>query len=207
MFKSDLNPINFYILKKQYWKKINDKNIESLKFSYVKKIFAEDLEILPRYLYKVVGIWYKNLDSPEDNINKIKKLIKRFKLNLTIIDKHDLQILEERYFSNIRHIKNLEFDINRMRKESFGIKFQDADLLKDDEKLVLITSGILLISNKRIVVRSESDIEFKWINITNKTFNEYGFTFEHGKEKYTLRIHDQPTLNNTIKNLIHKRMK
>lgn len=207
MLENKLNFIEKYLMKKTYSKYINSSNIEKITLREINSIFRDEPSDKNKYSRFVLSEWLKIKDENEVTLKTLKRLIKKLNLELTTLEKHNLQILEERVFSSYRHIKELDIDYPKLRGEKFLIKFTDAELLQNNKRLLIINQGDLLISNKRIILRGSSNNEFQWKQIGVKLFKGYGFEFVSNNKRYVIRIHDQITLNNTIENLIKKRLK
>jgi hypothetical protein len=71
--------------------------------------------------------------------------------------------------------------------------------------LIKLDDGNLNITNFRIMFITKQKIKyFNWNKIYNVKHEKYGFCFSFKNENFVIRIHDQITLNNTIKNLYRK---
>lgn len=71
---------------------------------------------------------------------------------MTEVDKYELTLLEERSFSEYRHIKVLAVSTELESRETVGIKFEDAQLYVKTSRLTLLHDATLMISNKRIIL-------------------------------------------------------
>ena len=147
--------------------------------------------------------------NEEDVFRDIKGIIRSCKIDLNLVELHNLSLVDERSFSRSRTVKDLEVDIELASSESVGIKFMGAELLRFDGMKYILNEGILLISNRRIIFMKDLNDHksFYWHIIIKKEFKNSGFSFINSKTKYVLRIHDQPTLNATIQNMLDKRVK
>lgn len=208
MFKRPINPVMKKLLKMQYGQLVNAENISSLKGSFIKKTFKdEEPDKKDLYLHNVINEWWENSKKSEDEFDKLKKIIKRAKISLNQVEKHNLFLIEERIFSITRHIKVLEVSANLLPKEQVGVKFVNSTIYKKEKTLSTLASGDLLLTNRRIIITGEEIIAVYWSAIKNIKYGSYGFEFAHKEETFVIRIHDQDTLNNTIKNFIKKRVK
>lgn len=201
-----MNPIDLEYSRKFYADKVNVENIESLSRFKLKRIFKnEDKELVEKYLHNVLHRWAElNYKNDETSYAKFKKLIRKVGIELNEIEKHDLLILEERSFSLYRHIKILEVDVDLKKGETCGAKFTNSTLSLHEEFINQLEKGDLLVTNRRIIVKGIQTHSFLFTQMKNKTYENFGFEFMYGSKKYLIRIHDQITLNNTLKNMFNK---
>ena len=70
----------------------------------------------------------------------------------------------------------------------------------------MVGSGDLIGTNLKFIMNfnDETNAIFIRKKIGSYSFEEYGFKFHYEGHIYVIRIHDQISLNNTIKNLISK---
>ncbi len=195
----------------KYKNDLNFKNIETISRWSIKKILktesTKDREI---FLHGLAAKWIFNSELSDDVLfTKLKKIIRKTRIILSDIENHKLFILEERAFSIDRHIKDILVNIKLRKKESVGAKFVKAKLFSQKRKLKLIEKGDLLISNKRIILVFEEEItSFDFFKMLEYEYKEFGFYFKlKTGQKYLIRIHDQEALNNTLANLISKKVK
>lgn len=211
MFEKRINWASRELMKVQYKNKINETNISSLTKRSIKKILKEETKTdREGFLLFLISKWIdlqevKNVDF----IKKLKRLIRKTKITLTENDIHDLTLLEERSFSEYRHIKILNVSTELEVKENVGVKYVKAQLYEHTKRLTLILEGDLLISNRRIFFENtdKEDVNFRWEEISSYSFRNYGFEFKVNDNTYVIRIHDQETLNNTLRNMISKKIK
>ncbi|WKX02554.1 hypothetical protein [Candidatus Mycoplasma mahonii] len=202
--------ILFLLMEEQYRDKINYKNINIIPwykiYFILKNETHRDREM---FLHNLVDKWIVNskLDDERLFIN-IKRIIRKTRIRLNDIELSQLFTLEERAFSIDRHIKIINSNIKLSKRESIGVKFTNAILFRE-KNMEKISKGDLLVSNKRIIViGSDIELSFPFSKIESYEYKEYGFLFiSNNNEKYLLRIHDQITLNNTICNIIQKKVK
>ncbi len=208
MFKRYINPIKNKILKIQYGSIVNADNIISVsKFRIWMTFKNEDYDIINPYLHNVINDWANAQEIQNAKFYKtLKKLIKKTGIELNDIERHNLFLVEERMFSIDRHIKHIDVNFELLPKETVGIKFTKASFFKKTSRLNHIVKGDLLVSNKRIIMDVATPILITFKEITSYSFKKYGFQFTtSSKETFVLRIHDQMTLNNTLKNLFTKK--
>ncbi len=211
MFKPNGEFLKCELMKIQYKNVLNENNIALLSAFRIARILknemAKDKDV---FLHFLISKW---VDAEEnkgiDFIKSIKHLIRKTKITMSEVDKYELVLLEERSFSEYRHIKILEVSTFLINKEFVGIKFVNAQLYEKNKQLSLLKDVTLMISNKRIILEdSKMNIEsFFWDKIKSFSYQNYGFEFTHINKKYVLRIHDQVTLNNTLRNMISKRIR
>lgn len=211
MFEKRANWAIIELMRLQYKNKINEDNIESLSWFKIKKILKDetpkDREI---FLHSIISRWIKIHETRDvDFIKNLKAIIRKTKIKLNNLDTYDLVLLEERSFSSYRHIKILNVSAELEAKEHVGIKFVKAQLYQKTERLTLVLEGDLLISNKRIFFENVKDKAemFFWDEIISYSYENYGFSFKIKNVNYVIRIHDQESLNNTLRNMISKKMK
>ncbi|MCK5807190.1 MAG: hypothetical protein KAG91_02225 [Mycoplasmataceae bacterium] len=210
MFKRPFNPIERTLMKREYGKLINVDTISKLSMRKIIKLMPdENAKDIQLYLHLILNEWYELNIEDENIFRNIKKIIRNCKIEINIVESHNLSLIDERTFSRQRTVKDLEVEIELKQSESVGIKFLNAELLKLNNERYELLEGTLLISNRRIIFLYE-DSEFSsfyWNRVANKQFLNNGFNFTYGRVKYIIRIHDQPTLNATINNLLDKRVK
>ncbi|MCK5866822.1 MAG: hypothetical protein KAG14_00340 [Mycoplasmataceae bacterium] len=210
MFKRPFNPIVKALMKREYGEIINKETISKMSMRKIIKIMHDDnMRDIGLYLHHVLDEWYKENQNNEDVFRDIKRIIRVCKIELNIIEEHNLALVDERSFSRQRTVKELEVGIKLLQSETVGIKFLNAELSIHDGEKYLLSEGVLLASNRRIIFLKKEDepVSFYWKKINERDFNISGFNFKYSKNKYMIRIHDQPTLNATIKNLLDKRVK
>ena len=209
------NKVLFLTMEYKYKNLLNWDNIESTsRFSINKILKKETLKDKQVFLHLTLDKWIVNMELEDDELFKrLKKLIRKTKIKLTDIEKESLFVLEERSFSIDRHIKDIEVNLKLFKKEKVGVKFTNAKLFLNDKKLTLQHKGDLLITNRRIIIvvsknGQDTMIPFMFSKIEEYEYKDYGFVFRtKDEDEFVIRIHDQKTLNNTISNIISKRVK
>ncbi len=206
MFKRPLNIIITKIMDKKYKNIINQYNLESISFFKFKKIFKDEDKLWKEsYIHNLINKWFLNQKENEITFKKLKWIIFKSRIQLNQIEKHNLFLIEERIFSIDRHIKILEVNEKLFAKEKVGAKFTNAKFFLNKELLIKLDDGNLNITNFRIMFITKQKIKyFNWNKIYNVKHEKYGFCFSFKNENFVIRIHDQITLNNTIKNLYRK---
>lgn len=195
----------------QYKDYLSEKNISNLSISQINKIlFAESQKHKDAYVRFLLGRWISDQSiSSLSNVANVKKTLRKLRVKLSEEDLYDMELLEERAFSNERHIKVLEVDVSLRKRESVGAKFENAKLFvenAEDNEFKLVCDANLFISNQRLIVEAENEVRFfDWPKISAFWFKSYGFKFDFNHQTFLLRIHDQETLNNTISNIIKKK--
>lgn len=209
MFKRSINIVEKFLINRQYKDKVNVNNIASISHHELNEIFKhEDKEIVNVYLHNIIDDWWKKQEENETTFKKLKSIIRKTKIKLNQVEKHNLFLIEERTFSIDRHIKILDVNENLLDKEYVGVKFIDGRVYEKGEKLIPYMSGDFLFSNFRIVIINKDDRKsLYWENIEDIEFDDYGFSILHKDTWLVLRIHDQITLNNTLKNFLRKKVK
>ena len=209
MFKRPIDLINRVLVNKQYKKLVNADNIANITSHELNRIFFdEDESVVDTYLHNVIDEWWSKQEEDEQSFKKLKSIIKKTKIKLNQVDIHNIFLIEERVFSTDRHIKILDVNENLLDKEVVGAKFVDGRVYIRREQLVPYRDGDLLFSNKRIIVISKTErLSFFWEAITKIEFKEFGFTIHFKGKEYVFRIHDQITLNNTLKNFLNKKVR
>lgn len=197
----------------QYKDYLSEKNISTLSISQINKIlFSEPQKYRDAYVRFVLGRWinHQSINSLSDVAN-VRKVLRKLRIVLSDDDLYDMELLEERAFSNERHIKVLEVDVALRKRESVGAKFENAKLFiknLQNEEFEFLCDANLLISNQRLIVEAKDEVKFfDWTKINAFWLQKYGFEFIVNSQTYLLRIHDQETLNNTISNIIKKKAK
>ena len=208
MFKRSYElPISI-IINKQYKGIVDAENIFRLSKNKLRKIFKrEDKDIKNIYLHNVIEKWWRNAEETEENFKLLKKIIRRCEIVLNQVETHNIFLIEERIFAKTRHIKQLDVNIDLKNKEVVGVKYLSAILYNKKTTLKRNIEGDLLISNKRLIIKGDNQIDFYWTNISNVKYENYGFEFKYKGAMYVIRIHDQQTLNNTIMNIYKKKVK
>ena len=209
------NKVLFLTMEYKYKNLLNWDNIESTsRFSINKILKKETSKDKQVFLHLTLDKWIVNMELEDDELFKrLKKLIRKTKIKLTDIEKESLFVLEERSFSIDRHIKDIEVNLKLFKKEKVGVKFTNAKLFLNDKKLTLQHKGDLLITNRRIIIvvsknGQDTMIPFMFSKIEEYEYKDYGFVFRtKDEDEFVIRIHDQKTLNNTISNIISKRVK
>lgn len=200
-----MNFITKWLMKKQYSNEINKDNISKLSSRKINIILESESEKhRSQYIRFIIEEWLKSAIMNNSSLKELKKIIKKSQINLNEIEIHNLLLIEERIFSIDRHIKVLEVSNELDEKEFIGAKFSKADIYIKQDILKSYSKGDLLLSNQRIIVGETS---FSWNKISDIKYYNYGFQFKFQSKIYLIRIHDQETLNNTIKNFGKKRVK
>ncbi len=229
MFKRKYNIALAPLVWAKYRSIINPDNLESFTSFKIKKIFkGEDQEAKDWYIHRIVSQWFeKQQDNlSRDTMDKLKKIIKKTKMQLNELEKHDILKIEERIFSTERTLKILdtyhELDSNEdvvarfnvsflyvLEKEEITLKLSKKKQFWSEEEIARERcSGSLLISNKRFIIELNKKIkEIRFEDIDEYSHKEYGFQFKKDDEIFVLRTHDQTTLNNTIDLIFRKRTK
>lgn len=208
MLKKSVNPVMKIILDKSYSNLVNKDNIESLSKKFLKNVFKdEEPKWREIYLHNVIDQWIKSNVQNRINYKILCKIIKKSNIKLNQLEEHNIFLIEERVFSIDRHIKTLDVFNKLLDKENVGVKFINATLFLKKETLSTIKKGDLLLTNKRLIIIGDENIAFHWITMSDPTYNNYGFSFIYLKKEYVVRIYDQITLNNTIKNFTGKKVK
>lgn len=211
MFKSDKFFVNQELMRIQYKSVLSEHNIANLSGFKIWRILKnESQNDRDAFMHFIISRWIDLQPIKDVNFLKsLKQIIRRSRIKMTDVDKYELTLLEERSFSEYRHIKVLEVSTELMPREYVGVKYVNAQLYKKTQRLALLTEADLLVSNKRIILVEDEILlhSFHWDQILTYTYTSYGFEFTYGKEKFIIRIHDQETLNNTIKNMISKKVK
>ena len=196
----------------EYKAEINEKNISSISNFKVKKILKnESLDDREGFILYLISKWVINQEVRDaDFIKNLKRMFRKFKIKLTDTDMFELTLLEERSFSEYRHIKVLNVATELLPKENVGVKYTKAQLYSKTKRLDFVLEGDLLVSNKRIIFENNGNLqnEFYWDSVESYSYQNYGFEFTtKNKESFVIRIHDQETLNNTMTNIISKKIK
>lgn len=201
-----MNPIDSKYMRVTYGALVNEENIFDLSKRKIRKVFKkEDKDIVEKYLHNIVDKWVaKNYKNDAGSIKVLKKLIKRVGITLDEMEQDNMLILEERAFSLYRHIKRLEFNVKLHENEYAGAKFTNAHLFHGGKILVELLDGEVIITNKRIIFIGKEEANFNFSKLKQIRYTNYGFEFNYDHVKYILRIHDQITLNNTMKNIFSK---
>ncbi len=229
MFKRKYNLALSPLVWAKYRSIINIDNIESLSSFKIKKIFkCEDIEAKEWYIHRVVSQWFniqeKNLSR--ETMYRLKKIIKKTKMNLNKVEKHEILKIEERIFSTERTLKNLDTNWKLSKHEILVAKFNRVQLYKIEKEEVTLkltnkkqfwseedilkekNAGSLSISNKSFIIESNNKIkEIKFEEIESYSHEKHGFQFNKKNETFVLRAHDQVTLNNTIDLIFRKKAK
>ncbi len=229
MFKRKYNIALAPLVWAKYRSIINVENIESLSSHKIKKIFKnEDEEAKEWYLHRIISQWFSVHQETlsRETFDKLKKIIKKSKIILNELEKHEILKIEERIFSTERTLKILdtyhELDVNeevvaRFNMAHFYILEKEEVTLKLTKKKQFWTeeefmkerySGSLLISNKRFIIELNNKTkEIRFEGIESYSHKKYGFQFIMEDETFLLRTHDQKTLNNTIDLIFRKKAK
>ena len=214
LFKKQINFILLKLLDQKYMDKINPKNLTTLLPWVITRIFKnEDRDIKEKYL-KIIIQRYVDINFKLDPkfFNTLNRIIWKLKIELSAIEEHNLNLMEERIFSTFRHIKLLEVTQRKKKKEKVYSKFNDSNLYElRNDKLHCIYNGPLLITNMSFLFPSDA-IEIKhsfdYKRVLDWELSEIGLKFEYYNEKkYLIRIHDNKTLILNFKNLINKKVK
>lgn len=203
-FNKVINPISAKYLRKYYFHRVNKENIEGLSAFRLKRIFPKkDLDLKEDFYKKVIYQWYEeNKNYSWSFFARLKKIIRKSKVVLDEVQKHELIELEEQIFSLSRHIKILLVNLPLYKDEVAGVKFERARLYKKGDLLEEIETGDLIFTNKRLFVGSK---HFTYKEIDEFAYRNYGWEFVIYSQVYLLQIHDQITLNNTLKNFFAKK--
>ena len=196
-----------YLIEK-YHELVNKDNIEKISHHSIHEIFLdEDPKLKYKYLHLVVDNWFnQKYQKTESSYKTLRKIVKKTKLRINEIEKHNLLLLEERVFSLIRHLKSLNVDFKLLPSEKAVIKFVDAQLYFEGKMLKQILSNDLIITNKRIIfyLGTNNIKTFSWEKVRYIKYKEYGIVFSYKGVELVIRIHDQQTLANTLKNFFKK---
>ncbi|TCG10707.1 hypothetical protein [Mycoplasma marinum] len=229
MFKRKYNLALRPLIWAKYRTILNSENIETLSSKRINKIFEnEDRDAKEWYLHLVVSQWFSKNNEilSRETLDKLHKIIKRCKLNLNEMEKHDLLIIEERIFSSERTLKILDTNHKLMFGEHVNARFKKCNLFIEQDTQFnfkisnknqiwtnkkywkIKSTGILLISNKKFIIETKDSVEkilFK--NIIKYKHTKTGFEFKTNDGNFLLKIHDQETLNRTINSILRKRAK
>ncbi|WP_131613278.1 hypothetical protein [Mycoplasma todarodis] len=195
----------------------------------IKKIFkGEETEAREWYIHRIVSQWFSEQEEnlSRDTMDKLKKIIKKTKMQLNELEKHEMIKIEERIFSTERTLKILDTYHELLPNEVVVARFNMAYLYAMDKEEITLRiskkkqfwteedilrerySGSLLISNKRFIIELNKKIkEIKFEDIESYRHKEHGFEFFMEDETFILRTHDQKTLNNTIDLIFRKKAK
>ena len=207
-FENKINFIDLAYMKKQYGDFYNEKTAINFSIFKFKKLFnnEEPKLVLSYSIYIINKYIEQNYFENTQFLSLLKKLLWRARINLKDLNAQQLLLLEERVFSKNRNIKTLSTNFPIRKNERIGIKFTNAHLFKKlKNRFSLISNGQLLVSNSRIIfITNQKDFLFYWKTITNINYNIGGFTFKYNDEQFTIAIHDNRALNNTIENYLLK---
>lgn len=214
MLKRPINFITSRLLDLKYRSQVNEHNIESLNRFKLWRIFKhEHIDIKQIYLCNIIDRWTQNQEQLSIKfLYRLKKLIRKTKLQLNNLETHQLNLVEERIFSSLRHIKVLNINFKLYTKELAFAKFTNSQTYKiKNNHMLLVLEGDLFMTNRRFIIynqTSQKTISLYYRSWTNYHLTNYGIVLINGKnQQLILRIHDQITLNQTFINLIQKRVK
>ncbi|NQZ65997.1 MAG: hypothetical protein HRT99_02120 [Mycoplasmatales bacterium] len=209
MFSRKMNLITRELMNKQYSNYFNEKNLPELSRKKIDNIFKnETRKHRTEYIHYVLDKWFLDKPCNIKTIKELKSIIKKCNLKLNQIEIHNLELINERIFSIDRHIKKLEVSNELMKKENVWVKFERAEIYEYKNHLKTLLIGTLLLTNFRIIfIDDNNEISYYWKEIKKIEYLNYGFKFSFKRKTYLIRIHDQITLNNTIKNFANKRLK
>ncbi len=229
MFKRKYNIALAPLVWAKYRSIINVDNLEALTSRKINKIFKEeDNEAKEWYIHRIVSQWFKTQEQnlSRETMDKLKKIIKKTKMELNELEKHEIIKIEERIFSTERTLKILDTYHELMPNEVVVARFNMAYLyvIEKEEITLKLTKkkqfwteedilkerykGSLLISNKRFIIELNKKIkEIRFEDIEGYWHKDHGFQFTMNNEIFVLRSHDQKTLNNTIDLIFRKKAK
>ncbi|MCP4336681.1 MAG: hypothetical protein GY679_02400 [Mycoplasma sp.] len=215
MLKRKMNSLLSMTINSQYNNKINYKNIESIFKLKVWYIFKnEKKHIKEWYIYNTIKDWYNQQNNYDrETYIKLKKILKKHKVKLSIPEKAAIFKIEERIFMTERALKKLDTFIPMQKKENVFAKFELVKLFcfKDDSEYISKTiEGELSITNQRFIIEIEKSVPnkvFQFSKIQEYTYTNYGFKFKSNNIIYVIRIHDAIVLNNIIKLIFRKKVK
>lgn len=214
MIKRRINFVTSRLLDLQYYYRVNEYNIETISRFKVWRIFKhEDRKIKQIYLHNIIDRWTKNqVQLSVKFLSRLKKMIHKFKLQLNDLEVHNLNLVEERIFSTIRHIKVLNVNFKLHDKELTYVKFLNGEVyVLKNQHLKLALQGDLFMTNKRFIIYNHQKNQIlttTYRQLLDIKFHIYGLTFINNKnQQIVFRIHDQITLNQTFINLLQKRVK
>ncbi len=214
MIKRKLNFVTSSLLNLQYYPQVNEHNIQSLSRWKLWWIFRnEELKIKQIYLHNIIDRWANNQDQLSLKfLNHFKKLIRKTKLQLNALETQNLNLIEERIFSSIRHIKELNVNFKLYDKEIVCGKFISSELyIITNNQMNLMFEGDLLLTNRRFIIHNSVSGKhvFLFYRVWKKyQFTNYGVIISDNKNHHlVLRIHDQITLSQTFINVVQKRVK
>lgn len=213
MFKRQTNFFQSRLLKHKYQHLINAQNIEHLSSFKVWRILKkESFQNKQWYLHHVLNQWFKDNNVVSIKfLNRLKRIIRKNKIILNELEHHNLNLLEERIFSRMRHIKVLNVNLKLFNKEISYVRFDLAQVyINNKVKLLQLLEGELLMTNRRFIIYNSTlnqTMSFFYRNIETFLFKHYGLEITTSKGTFLIRIHDQVTLNQTFKNLIEKKIR
>ncbi len=177
-----------YFIKHFSWKKkINIYNVDQLKKSDIKKIFAnEKKDYVDTYKIRLLRKYIKkNYDYSFTSIKKIKKLRKKLKIVLSEHEREDIYRLDELAFAQNRAIKKLDtpFDLSTNERCIFRLDEGILYTISDDGKLVRRFSGMTYVTDRRtVIVGADSTTEsIEYWQYDRTKIKPYGIVFENSK--------------------------
>lgn len=213
MLERKINFITNKLLKKEYASKVHKDNIEKLSSFQIWRIFRyEKPEIKDLYLHNVIAEWYAEQKHGEyKTFAKLKRLIMKTKISLNNVECYEIDLLEERLFSQNRHIKALDVNFDLNPKEIVWIKFVDATIQWMSELQQEIKNGNLMFSQERIIVETgnpDESISIFYKNVKNIHFSNSGMEVQIKKPNivFSISIHDNKSLLNTLLNASDKKI-
>ena len=130
------NLVLFNLMKRQYKSIINYKNLYSISRIKLWKIFKnENNQDKMIYLRNITSEWIDNFRGSDENLfTKLKKILRKTKIQLSDIERDRLLILEERSFTEIRQIKAIDVQYLLKKGETVGAKYINSNLYENKFK-------------------------------------------------------------------------
>lgn len=208
-------PLLPYIYLKQKWlKDINVTNIDKLSKFKIRRVFKgfSHEEYVDKFKGYILKKYIKErFHYDDDSIMAIKAVARKLELQLTHGEWLKLERLEELSFAQNRTFKVLDVPFKTEVDEKCYFRFENGILFKrtDEKKLVKFATGMLYITNKRIVLMDtilEKEYSSRFSKFDRVLVRKYGIKLEQfsPRNEHVYACDDNLILGISMKRMLEK---